>query len=287
MKNCRFVLIAALALALPVLSGQAPQQEVPWRSWLVRVEHAHRRDPLPDDARRIEALTEKLEQAESDREKSSIERQLVRARERADARAGFVIYGWSMHADGQGRSVTKTSAMAGFFIPGGRDVEQMLRDMQPGDCIAIDRRGSTDLFTFSGRKYVRAKRGVVVQCDDSLKSQAFSVPPQTPMTDAQRAIDVQLTFSKTTPHNDNTRHTYMLKVEADGSATKGTELTLWLNVRFVGDDGEVYGPIIDEFDVPRSSRSGNFTVTRSMEVITYPGFDLDEKKATVELIAAR
>jgi hypothetical protein len=286
MRRHQFASTTALVLLLVLAAGQTRPQEAPWQTWLVRVEHVHRCDLLPDDAKRLEALSAKVEAAETAHEKRAAQRRLEREREKAEARVGYLLYGWSMRADGQARPVTNSSAMAAFFIPGGRDADRLLRSMQPGDCVAIDRRGAADLFTFSGRRFVRAKRGVAVQCDDNLKSKSFSLPPE-PREEMQNAIDVKLSYSKTEPHNENTRHRYSLRVQASGDVTKGSELKLWLHVRFVGSDNQVYGPIIETVDVPRSPSSRDFDVTRGFEIITRPGFDLDEQRTTVELISAR
>jgi len=279
--------IAALIAALPAAAQGARPPDRPWQSWLVRIEHMHRRDIQPDDAKRLEALAESIESAATPREKAAAERALEDARTAAAAHAGFIIYGWSMHADALGRSVSDSSAMSGFFVPGGPDAERLFGGMNPGDCIAIDRQGAEELFTFEGRKWIRALRGVAAANNTKLKTQAFSLPPDRPMSPAQQAIRVTFRAGQTVPHNDNLWHKSTVRVEAEREATTRPELTVYLATRVIGPRGEVFGPIIESFDVQRLSRDQSFDVTRSFDIITLNGFQIDPEQTKVELIGAQ
>jgi hypothetical protein len=300
------------AHALAVPPAASPRQDAPpdWKTWLVVVDHVDRQDPTGRDADRLRDLRARIDAAARPAEKRRLRTAFDRARDDMRKRCGYVVYGWSTHADAEGAPVDSVRSMSGFFIPlsegNTRALDAAARRRSP---IAVAREGSRDLFTCSGRRYFGAERAVAIDGPPAFTSPAtlpFPAPgsPRQSSDALAAAVQSSLTFVHTKPRNDGGElHRFMVAVSLDAPPDAPEAAEAWFHVRVgevatveerpPGDDGSAgsahgapnsIGPILERVAVTRSN-SGTYRISSSFELITHGETVLDPAAVTFEPVS--
>jgi hypothetical protein len=273
--------------------GQAPADDPDFAMWVVRVQYMHRADAVVDKAR-MEQLTSKLDAATTPAEKRKAQREIDKARADAEKARGFVIYGWSMIADAEGKPIRQTQSMMGFMLPATAENAAAMKALANAEApaLAIKRDGSADLVSIFGRRWCRAERAAVIKPPADLREPgAFPDPPDKPATDEQRqSIATSLKFHSKKPQQidgapGGASHRFTMSIACDAGPQNASTLHAWVLVH-LNINGQAVGPIVDHVEVPRG-QSGAFSISRSFDVITRRQATLDPTSATAELAAVR
>jgi len=287
-RTVRIIVAALLACALVAGALAAPQAptnkpakpEAEWQTWLVQVQYGDRQDIATEDAARIKELAGQVEAATTPAEKRRIQRELEQAKKDADNKRGYLVYGWSVHADAAGKPVDQTRSMTGFLLPASAENTKALAEAgADGTLLAVARKDSADLFTVSGRRWFRAERAATIKGALEGTPGNFEPPPPPAQRDeaALKTIETSLAFNHTKPRESGGElHRYTINVKSDKAPESAQSLHVWFAVYVTVDDAgpQVIGPILEHVEVPRG-QSGNFTISRSHEFITRPGVKMD------------
>jgi hypothetical protein len=281
------VLACTLTALRSMSQAQAPPKQPPpeWSTWLVRVHYVHRQNPARDEALLTE-LRAQLEAADKPADKRRIQRRIDDANKEADQRRGHVIYGWSVHADAAGKPLDASRALTGFFVAHSSDNAKAIASLKPGAALALDRAGSTELFTLGGRRWRAVQRAAIIRnAADIGDPPQFKAPPDAPLSDAEkRSLAASLTFHGSKPtQSGGVSHRYTIKVNAESAANDATSFHLWLALS-VSADGALLGPILEHLEVPRT-QAGNFAISQSSDLIARPGVTIDGDASSLEPVA--
>jgi hypothetical protein len=296
-RTLRIFVAALLACALfagALAAAQTPpnkpaKPEAEWQTWLVQVQYADRQDMAAEDAARIQGLETQIETAATPAEKRRLQRELDQAKKDADKDRGYIVYGWSTHADAAGKPVDQTRAMTGFLLPASAENTKALAEAgADGTLLAVARKDSAELFSVSGRRWFRAERAATIKGALQGVPGNFEPPPPPAQRDdaALKTIDTSLAFNHTKPRESGGElHRYTINIKCDQAPESAQTLHVWFAAYVTVDDPpQVVGPILEHVEVPRGP-SGNLTISRSYEFITRAGVKLDAQATKVEPMA--
>jgi hypothetical protein len=271
----------------------------------VRVEHVDRQDPVGQDAARIKELQEKAAGEQRSDLRRQFERRAALARAEASRRAGYVVYGWSVHADAAGKALDQEHAMSGFLVPYSDEHARVMAGAKEGSFMTVAREGSEEVFTCGGRRFFRAARAGRARADSqdwpdppgAARLFPSRLAPQKSAAVLEQLLETSLSFVRTEEREKGGGLVrYMVNIEAkgpraapappgEGDKGGGPPLHVWLHVRIAVADGVIIGPIIEHVEVPRGD-AGGYRISRSLEFITSEqAAKLDAKSASVEPIA--
>ena len=285
---CLLAVIIAGFVTSPT-AAKAKPDEPDFALWLVSVQYMHRADGTPDAARMTELDTQ-LKAAATPADKRRVQREIDEARREAENKRGYVVYGWSVIADQQGKPINQTRSMTGFMLPASAENDVAMKALARDNraVIAVQRAGSSDLISLGGRRWFRAERAAIMKSSPDLGEPAdFAAPPDKAASEQQKqSIDTSLTFHNAKPSDSGGEmHRFTIRIACDQAPANAGTLHAWVLLR-MSVDGQPAGPILEHLSVPRG-KSGAFTMSMSSDLVTRPGVKLDAPSATAELAAVR
>jgi hypothetical protein len=235
-------------------------------------------------------LDAQLKSATTPAEKRRVQREIDELKREAENNRGYVVYGWSVTADAEGKPIDETRSMTGFMLAASAENTAAMKALarQNNAVIAVQREGSSDLFSLGGRRWFRAGRAAIVKSPPDMGDPAeFPVPPDKPATAQQKqAIATSLTFHNAKPREGGGEsHRFTISVACDQPPPNAGTLNVWVLLRMQV-NGRPAGPIIEDLAVPRG-KSGAFSMSMSSDLITRAGVEFDPSAASVELAAVR
>jgi hypothetical protein len=241
---------------------------------------------------RLDELKARRDAAATSAERRKADLEIEKLLDDSDESRPHAIYGWSIRANPAGNPINSTRSMTGFILDATEKNNKAIAAAKEAHkrgkpaIIALDREGSSDLFTFSGRNWYRVDRAATIATPITMPDPGmFHIPPDAPMTDEdRRAVTVSLRHERSEAGDSGTTlHRYMIQIQCEQPPATASRLRVWVAAH-VELDGEGIGPIIQQIEVPKSKR-GRFAQLQSFEFIALAGRKLDAGATTAELLA--